>query len=296
MNLNLNLKKCSKIDLGNFSKCRRVGQREERNKGNDFDDTIKYLKDLDDKENLKLVMVSDQDVAEIKMLAKAKVETAKVRLVMVTDEEVDNVDQILKAGLRPKKRATPALVADEGATEVLEAERKPNKTKCQRVVPVMVTEAGVDKIVEAGIRAKNKVIKPTMVTDVEVDKILNIEAKPKQRVMPTMVTDEEAAEILETETRQERRVRLVMVTDGNEIKPPKMVANDLSIPGKESTKKVKLVVVSDGEVDEMKETAMSNNASTKELGKRVKAEIRTTRISIEIQKLGEKTSLERRPS
>ena len=87
-----------------------------------------------------------------------------------------------------------------------------------------------------------------------------------------------------------------MVTGENaaEIKPPKMVANDLSIPEKESTKKVKLVVVSDGGVNEMKETAMSNNASKKELGKRVKAEILTTKISIEIQKLGEKTSLERR--
>ena len=124
--------------------------------------------------------------------------------------------------------------------------------------------------------------------------MLNIETKPKKKVTPTMVSDEEAAQILETETRQERRVRLVMVTDGNEIKPPKMVANDLSIPEKESTKKVKLVVVSDGEVDEMKETAMSNNASKKEPAKRVKAEIPTTKISIEIQKLGEKTSLERR--
>ena len=55
-----------------------------------------------------------------------------------------------------------------------------------------------------------------------------------------------------------------------------------------------MVVVSDGEVEEVKETAMSNNASKKELGKRVKAEIPTTKISIEIQKLGEKTSLERR--
>ena len=87
-----------------------------------------------------------------------------------------------------------------------------------------------------------------------------------------------------------------MVSDENvaEIKPLKMIANVLCIPEKESNKNVKLVVVSDQEIDEVKEIAMSSNSSKKVLGKRVRAGILTTKTVTDIHQLEEKTSLERR--
>ena len=45
------------------------------------------------------------------------------------------------------------------------------------------------------------------------------------------------------------------------IKPAKMVANNLRISEKESNKKVKLVMLSDVEVDKINDMAKLNNAS-----------------------------------
>ena len=93
-------------------------------------------------------------------------------------------------------------------------------------------------------------------------------------------------------------MRSVLVTEKNaaEIKPAKTAVNELSMPEKEANNNVKLVVVSDGEVDKVKDISMLKNdsdikRSNKEPGKSVKSKMRRT--AIKIQKLEEKTSLGR---
>ena len=333
----VNLKKC-RIDLGKFSNCRRVGKEEERYKIQDFNDDIKSLKDCieDEKENLKLVMVHDQDVTQIKMLAQVESKAE-----MVTSENIDKVAKIFEAEVRPKKKVKPTMVTDNEVAEILETGTRPKTdmaeikmltkveskiltmaeikmlTKVEsKVQLVMVADEGVDKILEAKIRSKKKV-KPTMVTDEEVSEIAEKDTTAKKRVRSTIVTGAEVAAIQETETRPnklaslkdalarssdrpaafKKRVRPVMVTDENvvEIKPAKMVLN-LWMAEKEFNEKVKLMTVSDEEVEKLKDIEMSNNASNiKRSGKDLKVPmIQMSKSVIKIQKLGKKTSLERR--
>ena len=352
----VNLKKC-KIDLGKFSKCRRVGKGEERYKGSGFTPDIKNLKE-DEKENLKLVMVHNQDSAEIKMLANVRNKPE-----LVTSENIDKVAEILEAEVRSTKKVKPTMVTDQEVAKILETGTRPKKDMAEikmlnKVQLVMVPDEGVDKILEAKIRSTKKV-KPALVTDQEVtniletgtrpkkeikmltkverkvqlvmvadegvDKILEAEIRSKKWVKPTMVTDERVSKIADTEIRSRKRVkrpnklaslkdaldqsstnrltasktrvRPVMVTDEDvvEIKPAKMVLN-LWVAEKEFNEKVKLVTVSDGEPEELKDIDMSNNASNiKRSEKDLKVPmIQMTKSVIEIQKLGKMTSLERR--